>query len=165
MKFADKMKDVELNPYMLAIYKDNEHHHLLKHALECWEFRTRNGTKTALRPFDTNPILFCRYPPLELIEAYNLAHENFIQSRLLECPKVAKWALRQMMAKWAAADMEIFKLNFSMAASNPYRVLSLIEYDEELIYEVIMAGFGPVMPDKFQQSLNTEQRMTMTICA
>ncbi|MCK9530941.1 MAG: hypothetical protein M0R77_10355 [Gammaproteobacteria bacterium] len=160
----EKLKDVELHPYMLAIYKDNEHRHLLKHALECWEHRTVNGTRSALRPLDTNPILYCRFPPLDLIHEYNLSSSHFLGSRILQCPVVARWALEQFLTNWSHdPDMVAYKIQSEMLYFE--RVSTLIKYDDELIYKIIMAGIGPVMPSSFHQTLSEDQKMAMTICA
>lgn len=159
-----KLLDIEKSPYMLAIYKDNEHHHLLKHALKQWKINTNNGRKPALRPFDTNPILYCRFPPIELIEEYALGTTDFLGSRLLECPKVARWALERAL-EIHENDREFLRLK--LEAQHPYltRVLMLIEYDEDLIYKIIYAGIADIMPAAFQFKLTSDQKLAMTFCA
>ena len=163
MKFRDKMKDVELSPYMLAIYRDNEHRHLLKHALECWEYRTRGG-KNALGTLNTNPIFYSSYPTLELIAQYNISARSMLDSRVLKCPIVAKWALINVLSEYQDLPEMFLQL---MQAPSQYapRVVNLIDFDDDLIYKVIMSGLGPYMPEKFQNSLDAEQRTTMVICA
>ncbi len=159
-----KLKDIELSPYMLAIYKDNEYHHLLNHALELWKIHTNNGRKPALRPFDTNPILYCRFPPLELIQEYDLGSTDFLGSRLLECPKVARWALERAI-DIHENDREFLKIK--LEAQHPYltRVLMLIDYDEDLIYKIIYAGIAGLMPAAFQFKMTSDQKLAMTFCA
>lgn len=161
-----KLKDVETAPYMLAIYKDNDYNHLLKHALECWKHRrcktqTNAGIGGVLI---TNPILYCRFPPIELIEEYALGTTDFLGSRLLECPKVARWALERAL-EIHENDREFLRLK--LEAQHPYltRVLMLIEYDEDLIYKIIYAGIADLMPAAFQFKLTSDQKLAMTFCA
>lgn len=163
MKFRDKMKDVELSPYMLTIYRDNEHRHLLKHALECWEYRTRGG-RNALGTLNTNPLLYCQFPPLDLIYKYNLSPSHFISSRILMCPIVARWAFESTLDKFEGVP-EMLEQSLAQATQYTRRVVELIEYDNELIYKIIMGGFGHAMPEFFHNLLDDEQKMTMTICA
>lgn len=176
MKFRDKMKDVELSPYMLAIYRDNEHHHLLKHALECWEHRTRNPQPTNPawvnnRPVSppthlvTNPIHFCSYPPLELIKQYDISPHTVLSSKLIKCPKVAKWAFDQHLDNWVD-NPEMIVMSLTLQFSENFRrIVSIIEYDDELIYKLIMMGVATYMPPEFQEKLNEEQRNAAIICA
>lgn len=159
-----KLKDVELSPYMLAIYKDNEHNHLLKHALECWKLRTQNGRPAPPGPLATNPILYCRHPSIEMLEEYRIGTPHMLGSRILECPKVARWALERVI------DIHLNDLIFlreKIKDQSPYypRVLSLIQYDEDLIYKVIYAGIGDIMPDAFHNQLTSDQKLAITFCS
>lgn len=164
VSMRQKLKDVEVAPYMLAIYKDNEYNHLLKHALEFWKYNTKNGTKSALRPFDVNPIMYSCFPPLELIEEYNLGSADFLGSRLLKCPKVARWALERAM-EVHSQDLEFLKIKLD--AQQPYmtRVLMLIDYDTDLIYKIIYAGIADRMPAAFQFKLTDDQKLAVTFCS
>lgn len=170
MKFADKMKDVELNPYMLAIYKDNKHYHLLQHALEAWEYRSRSGqyTSTGLSSYNiqiTNPIVYAAYPSLELIKQYGIRPNQMITSRVLKCPIVAKWAFEEMLAVWSE-NPEVYNFAFDKnLGEQANRVVSLIQFDEELTYKVICAGMAPYMPEAFQRNLTEEQLLSSIICA
>lgn len=162
-----KLKDVELAPYMLAIYKDNEHRHLLKHALECWEHRKRMTPVTTgvSGILTTNPIHYCSFPPLEMIEKYDINPITFLSSRTLQCPKVARWAFETVLDGWVGADAEHMKLVLGQAQPYLFRILSLIAYDEDLTYKIIYSGLASYMPAKFQFGLTEDQKLAATFCA
>lgn len=154
-----KLKDVELSPYMLAIYKDNEYQHLIKHALACWENRTKNGRTAPPGPLGNNPLSYCQFPPLDLIKEYRMSAESLISSRTLQCPDVARWALESLL------DNEPEWIGVMLGQLYVTRVLMLINYDEELIYKIIYAGIANIMPAAFQFKLSEEQKLAATFCA
>ncbi len=165
--FASKMREVESSPYMLAIFKDNQHRHLFYHAMECWKMRHGQAAASNVnnwRVLDTNPILYCTHPPLEAVQQYFSGKVSYqlLSSRILKCPIVARYAFEENLESMA----EMHKMEM-LQFENSYilRVIDLIEFDEELTYKVIVAGLTKAMPEPFQRDMTPEQKATAAICA
>lgn len=163
MKFSEKMKDVELNPYMLTIYKDNEHHHLLRHAIECWKLRPRPTGPINNILLARNPILYHPKPPLDLVQKYYPGENSYVLliSRILNCPIVARYAF------WENFDRlcEIARQFDCHGDSNLDRTINLISFSQDEVYQIVSAGLLPIMPWEFHLSLTSEQRSVAAICA
>lgn len=163
VSMRQKLKDVETTSYMLAIYKDNEHGHLIRHAIKYWlarkpEYNQRNYAG----PQYNNPLVYCPYPPMDLVEHYfnNSSAMSLLNSRLLRCPIVARWAFEKEFETLAQLIQAQDDLGWYVS-----QVIDLIEFDEELIYRIVTSPIGPKMPSKFIEMLNDEQRATLAICA
>lgn len=158
MKFADKLKDVEKNPFMLAVYKDNKYHHLLHHALIHWNLRRMTITDTRMSPRyeTTNPILFSQYPPIDLVDQYNLSPHAIIGSKHIKCPIILKRAMMYMLVndEYWELHMDSFWLHSSCH----------VAWDDELIFECARAGLAPFF-FQYNIPLTEEQRSVLLICA
>lgn len=161
MKFRDKMKDVELHPYMLAIYKDNEHHHLLRHAIKSWEIRKRGMQDPRSHPnyLFSHPITFSAYPPFELIEQHEITPHSIIGSKIIRCPRVLKWAVSMVLNE---PDGDLV---WPLTSSSFWNYLAPhVEWDDELIFKMIQADLYPFLV-QYGIKLTDEQHATAIICA
>lgn len=162
VSMLQKMQEVEKTPYMLAIYKDNEHYHLLKHALKHYE--ARKPTIHLMVGMDksilgTNPIYYCPYPPLDLLRKYIINPMTIFSSRVIKCPKIIRWAVEEVLN---ADEITIWSAFNGIYAP---QFLSKIEYDDELLALFAMAGVSSKLPISVKEKLTPEQRSLIAICA
>lgn len=162
MKMIDKMRDVERTPYLLAIYKDNKHHHLLRHALKHWE--ARKSTIHLMVGMDknilgTNPIYYCPYPPLDLLRKYIVNPMTIFSSRIIRCPTVIRWAIESVLC---ADEVTIWS---AFNGIYIHQFLAKVEYDDELLALFAMAGVSSKLPISVKEKLTPEQRSLIAICA
>lgn len=161
MKMKDKMRDVETSPYMLAIYKDNEYHHLLRHALKHWEARRHKSfVGMGVSILGTNPIYNCPYPPMELLDKYSINPMTMVSSRVLKCPKIARWALEMVLQSDEVSVWAAVRNNLSFS-----KFLTLIEFDDYLLSLFAMAGVADALPSSVKERLTPEQQSLIAICA
>lgn len=158
MKFADKMKDVEMHPYMLAIYKDNKYHHLLLHAIESWKIRKRGLHDPKSKPvyFLQHPIIYVQFPPIELIDQYEVPARTIVSSKHIQCPVILKQALLEVLQ---SGDY----IHLTSAGFWLYTAVN-VTWDDELIFEFARADLSyHLLKNNIQ--LTEEQRSVLTICA
>ena len=159
--FATKLKDVELIPFMLSIYKDDEKLTLLHHALEFWEYRVRwpHG-QVDPKPFPhystSNPLSYVPYPPMELIEKYQISDREMASSRHLRCPIIIKKVLMGLVTLDAEFPFEPQRYWFY--------IKNRIVWDEDLIFAFAANNCGYLLRE-MNVPLTDEQKSVLAICA
>lgn len=109
---------------------------------------------------------------MELVLQYcnEKAAMGYLNSKHLKCPKVARWAFEIEFDNLAlvAVNNRFTNIGATPASGLGHyllKILSIIEYDDELIYRIITSDLATHMHLGFYDLLNEEQRATLVICS
>ncbi len=166
--FIDKLKDVELNSFMLAIYKDDENGTLLNHSLECY-----NRHRASIQNYDKfgyrNPMCYVQYPPIDQFKKFIANNNSILYADLkhLKCVDCLAFVIE-----------EIFKIiketsdQFNLGLQRTFCSSLLLIYNktgkinEDWMWDYINYGHDHHMtPSTHPELFTSDQALTFAIVA
>lgn len=166
--FAEKLKDVELNPFMLAIYKDDENGTLLRHSLECYDIR-----KGSLKDYDKfgyrNPMFYVQYPPIDKFKEFVIGHWSILYADMkhLKCVECLGFAIEQIF-KIIKENPDQFNLGLQRTLCSSFLIIhnKTGKINEDWMWDYINYGQDHHMtPSTHPDLFTSDQALTFAIVA
>lgn len=165
--FAEKLKDVELNPFMLSIYKDDENGTLLNHSFECY-IRRRNSDKDYDKFGYRNPMFYVQYPPIDMFKEFVRKNNSTLYTDLkhLKCIECISFVIDEIFK-------EIKKFPTGFVTSDPSlssAILSIYnktgKINEDWMWDYINYGDNHrLTPTAYPKLFTSDQILAFTIMA